>query len=158
MGKNMSKIRKLTFSAMVVGSYVVVIYFTQGFSFGAFQIRIATSLYALAYIYPFLSIPLGIANVIANLLCGGLGVIDIIGGGIVGGLTAWIVGIIGKKQWNVWFSVIPITIVPGCIVSIWLSLILQVPYPILVINLCAGQILPAILGVALVKKIRKLDV
>lgn len=154
----MSKNHKLTFSAMITGSYVVVIYFTQGFSFGAFQIRIATSLYALGYIYPFLALPLGIANIISNLLCGGLGIIDIIGGGIVGGLTTWIVSIIGKKQLNVWFTMIPIIIIPGCIVSLWLSAILQVSYFILVINLCVGQILPAVIGVILIKQIRKLKI
>lgn len=154
----MSKNHKLTFSAMIIGSYVVVIYFTQGFSFGAFQIRIATSLYALGYVYPFLALPLGIANVIANLLCGGLGMVDIVGGGIVGGLTTWIVGIIGKKQLNVWFTIIPIIIVPGGIVSLWLSAILQIPYLILIANLCIGQILPAILGVVLIKQVRKLKI
>lgn len=153
----MSKNHKLTFSAMIIGGYVVVIYFTQGFSFGAFQIRIATSLYALGYIYPFLALPLGIANIIANLLCGGMGIVDIIGGGVVGGLTTWIVSIMGKKQLNVWFTIIPIIIVPGCIVSLWLSAILQIPYLILVINLCVGQIIPAIVGVILIKHIRKLN-
>ncbi len=154
----MSENHKLTFSAIIIGSYVAVIYITQGFSFGAFQIRIATSLYALAYLYPFLALPLGIANIIANLLCGGLGIIDIVGGGIVGGLTSWIVGIMGKKQLNVWFTIIPIIIVPGCIVSLWLSAILNIPYLILVANLCVGQTLPAILGVVLIKQIRKLKI
>lgn len=154
----MSNIRKLTFSAMVVAGYVVIIYFTQGFSFGVFQIRVANSLYALAYVYPFLWFPLGIANVIANLLCGGLGFIDILGGGIVGSVTTWVVGILGKRQWNVWLIIIPIIIIPACVVSLWLSMILQMPYLVLVINLCIGQIIPAFLGVILVKKMVKLNI
>ena len=52
--------RKLTISAMVVALYIVVLYLTQSVSFGAYQIRIATSLYALAYAFPFLVIPMGI--------------------------------------------------------------------------------------------------
>ena len=48
--ENMSKVQKLTVSAMVMALYVVVLYFTQSFSFGAYQIRIATALYALAYL------------------------------------------------------------------------------------------------------------
>jgi len=44
--------RKLTISAMVVALYIVVLYLTQSVSFGAYQIRIATSLYALAYEFP----------------------------------------------------------------------------------------------------------
>ena len=50
--------RKLTISAMVVALYIVLIYLTQGISFGAYQIRIATSLYALAYAFPFLIVPM----------------------------------------------------------------------------------------------------
>ena len=45
--------RKLTISAMVVALYIVLIYLTQGISFGAYQIRIATSLYALAYAFAY---------------------------------------------------------------------------------------------------------
>lgn len=66
--ENMSKVQKLTVSAMVMALYVVVLYFTQSFSFGAYQIRIATALYALAYLFPFLVLPLGFANFIANFL------------------------------------------------------------------------------------------
>ena len=33
--ENMSKVQKLTVSAMVMALYVVVLYFTQSFSFGA---------------------------------------------------------------------------------------------------------------------------
>mgnify|MGYP002721782455 CR=1 FL=1 len=65
--------RKLTISAMVVALYIVVLYVTQSVSFGAYQIRIATSLYALAYAFPFLVIPMGIGNLISNFLFGGLG-------------------------------------------------------------------------------------
>ena len=82
--ENMSKVQKLTVSAMVMALYVVVLYFTQSFSFGAYQIRIATALYALAYLFPFLVLPLGFANFIANFLFGGLGLLDWFGGCFVG--------------------------------------------------------------------------
>ena len=72
--------RKLTISAMVVALYIVVLYVTQSVSFGAYQIRIATSLYALAYAFPFLVIPMGIGNLISNFLFGGLGIFDMVGG------------------------------------------------------------------------------
>ena len=41
----MSRVQKMTFSAMVMAMYIVILYFTQSFSFGAYQIRIATALY-----------------------------------------------------------------------------------------------------------------
>ena len=57
----MTRLQKLTFSAMVMALYIVVLCLTSSFSFGAYQIRIATSLYALAYLFPFLVVPLGLA-------------------------------------------------------------------------------------------------
>ena len=83
----MSSTKKLTISAMVVALYIVVLYLTQSVSFGAYQIRIATSLYALAYAFPFLVIPMGIGNLISNFLFGGLGILDMVGGFGVGILT-----------------------------------------------------------------------
>ena len=62
----MSRVQKMTFSAMVMAMYIVILYFTQSFSFGAYQIRIATALYALAYLFPFLVLPLGLANFISS--------------------------------------------------------------------------------------------
>ena len=85
--KDMGKVQKMTFSAMIMALYVVLVYITQSFSFGAYQIRIATSVYALAYLFPFLVLPLGLANSISNTLFGGLGLLDTIGGGIAGILT-----------------------------------------------------------------------
>ena len=70
-----TNVRKLTTSGIVIALYVVILFMTQSFSFGAYQIRIVTSLYALSYLFPFLVIPLGLANFIANML-GGFGIID----------------------------------------------------------------------------------
>ena len=44
----MSRVQKMIFSAMVMAMYIVILYFTQSFSFGAYQIRIATALYEYA--------------------------------------------------------------------------------------------------------------
>ena len=56
------RVRKLTTSGIVIALYIVILFMTQSFSFGAYQIRIVTSLYALSYLFPFLVIPLGLAN------------------------------------------------------------------------------------------------
>lgn len=42
--KNLSNVQKLTISGVVIALYVVVLFMTQSFSFGAYQIRIATTL------------------------------------------------------------------------------------------------------------------
>lgn len=149
--EDMSNVQKLTLSAMVIALYVTVLACTQSFSFGAYQIRIATSLYALSYLFPFLVFPLGLANFIANMLFGGLGIIDMIGGCLVGILTTTLITGIHRFKWNPCLMILPIVLVPGLGVSVWLSFLLHMPYPALAFSLCIGQIIPAICGFLLVK-------
>ena len=143
--------RKLTISAMVVALYIVVLYLTQSVSFGAYQIRIATSLYALAYAFPFLVIPMGIGNLISNFLFGGLGILDMIGGFGVGILTTGIIVGMRKIGLSAWWAMLPIIFVPAFCVPLWLSPLLGLPYWPLVLNLIVGQTIPAVLGSVFVK-------
>lgn len=153
--ENMSKVQKLTVSAMVMALYVVVLYFTQSFSFGAYQIRIATALYALAYLFPFLVLPLGFANFIANFLFGGLGLLDWFGGCFVGIIVTAIIVLIRRKSWSRWLMILPIILVPGLGVSSYLSYLLHVPYSVLATSLCIGQSVPAVCGVVLVNVLQR---
>lgn len=146
---------KISISGMVIALYVVIMYFTQGFSFGQYQIRIATSLYALTAVFPFLVLPMGISNLLSNTLMGGLGPFDMIGGALVGILTSSIVYLIKKYKFNDWFILIPIVFIPGLLVPIWLSFLLKAPYFALSISLCIGQVIPAFVGVILIKRLRK---
>ena len=139
-----TNVRKLTTSGIVIALYVVILFMTQSFSFGAYQIRIVTSLYALSYLFPFLVIPLGLANFIANML-GGFGIIDMVGGFIVGIVTSGIVMLI----------IFPITLVPGLGVALWLSPMVHMPYGALALSLCIGQTVPAVCGVALSKALEQ---
>ena len=147
--------KRMTIASMVIAVYIVVLYVTQGISFGAYQIRIATALYALAYWYPFLVVPLGIANLIANFLFGGLGPLDMLGGCAVGMITTWLIVQIRQHHGNVWLTVLPIWWVPSLVVSLWLSYLLQLPYGMLVINLSVGQLPPAICGEFLIHALAK---
>ena len=153
--ENMSKVQKLTVSAMVMALYVVVLYFTQSFSFGAYQIRIATALYALAYLFPFLVLPLGFAKFIANFLFGGLGLLDWFGGCFVGIIVTAIIVLIRRKGWSRWLMILPIILVPGLGVSSYLSYLLHVPYSVLATSLCIGQSVPAVCGVVLVNVLQR---
>lgn len=153
--ENMSKVHKLTVSAMVMALYVVVLYFTQSFSFGAYQIRIATALYALAYLFPFLVLPLGFANFIANFLFGGLGLLDWFGGCFVGIIVTAIIVLIRRKGWSRWLMILPIILVPGLGVPSYLSYLLHVPYSVLATSLCIGQSVPAVCGVVLVNVLQR---
>ena len=93
--------KRLTLSALVIALYVVIMFCTQSFAFGQFQIRIATTIYSLSYIFPFLVLPLGIANIISNTIMGGLGVLDMLGGGLVGITTSFLIVLIRKYKLNI---------------------------------------------------------
>ena len=145
-----SKTQKLTISAMVLALYVVIMWLTQSFSFGAYQIRLATALYSLSYLFPFLVMPLGLANMVSNLILGGFGLPDILGGLAVGIVTAFLNYLIRRKNWSPLLVSIPIILVPGLGVAVWLSGILNISYWAMAASLLIGQLLPGILGAVLV--------
>lgn len=147
--------KRMTISSMVIAVYIALLYVTQSISFGPYQIRIATALYALAFMYPFLVVPMGIANFAANFLFGGLGLLDMAGGCFVGLLTTWLIVQIRRRGWNVWMTALPIWWVPSLCVSLWLSYLLDLPYSALVLSLSVGQLLPAICGVFLIHALAK---
>ena len=152
---HMSKTHKLTLSAMMIAIYVVAMYCTQSSAFGAYQIRIATAIYALSYLFPFLVLPLGFANFLSNALFGGLGPLDMLGGCLVGLITTALIVLIRRQGWNRWLIALPILLVPGLGVATWLSYLLQIPYPAMAFSLCVGQIAPAICGVLLVRVLER---
>ncbi|MDF2500451.1 MAG: hypothetical protein K0Q77_1165 [Anaerosporomusa subterranea] len=152
--KMMTISRQIAISGLVAAVYIAAMMLTQGFAFGQYQIRIATSLYALSAIYPFLIIPLAVSNLLSNLLMGGLGLPDIIGGGIVGLLTASLVYLVPRWRLNDWLIALPIIFCPGLLVPVWLSYLIPVPYEVLAVSLLIGQIIPGITGVILVKQLR----
>ncbi len=144
--------KKLTISAMIIAIYVVIMYCTQSFAFGAVQVRIATALYSLSYVFPFLVLPLGIANLVSNIL-GGMGIVDMLGGCGVGIITSLCVYMVKRFRLPFFLVAIPIVLGPGLIVPIWLSFFTDVPYGVLVVNLCLGQLAPAVLGAASIRVI-----
>lgn len=146
--------KKLTFSAMMAAVYIAVMLLTQGFAFGEFQVRIATSLYALSYLFPFLAVPLALANSLSNVI-GGLGILDIVGGLVVGlvvGGAVVAIRAVGLPPWCVFF---PVAFGPGLIVPLWLTRIIGVPYWALVASISVGQLTPAVVGCVLIYALSK---
>ena len=84
---------------------------------------------------------------------GGLGLLDMIGGLIVGLLTA--AGCYYLRKLNIFLVAIPILIIPTIMVPIWLSFILNIPYLMLVLSVGIGQIIPSIAGVLLLRYLEK---
>ncbi len=155
LSRQYSNIGKLTISGVVIALYCVIMYFTQSISFGPYQVRIATAIYAFAYLYPFLVLPLGVANFLSNML-GGFGLVDMLGGCIVSIITSYLVMLINRYKLPIWSCTVPIILIPGTIVPIWLSIINSLPYGVLVVSLCIGQVIPGIVGVILIKTLGKI--
>lgn len=146
-----TKTQKLTISGMVMALYIAILFTTQSISFGPVQIRIATTLYALSYYFPFLIVPLGLANLISNFLFGGLGLLDMFGGCLVGMITTFLIVQIRQRHWNIWLCALPVLLVPGLLVPIWLSYLLHLPYLPLAASVTAGQAVPSVCGVLVIQ-------
>lgn len=153
--KEFSTVQKISIAALCMAGYVVVMLYTQSFAFGQYQIRIATAIYGLSALFPFLVIPLGLANFISNMLMGGLGPLDMIGGALVGFSTCAAIAWTQARKWPVWTIAIFITLIPGLVVPIWLSMLIAVPYMVLMPLLVVGQIVPGIVGAVLVSALSK---
>lgn len=145
----MSSTKKLSISAIVIAIYVAIVYATASIAFGQYQIRFATALYALSYQFPFLVVPLGVANSMANFLSGQ--VLDGLGGFFAGVATAYLIYLIRKLKLPKFLVFLPILIVPTLLVPIWLQYILGVNYFVLVVSLFMGQIVPSLLGIGVLK-------
>lgn len=153
--QELSKTKKLTISALLIAFYIVIMFCTQSFAFGQYQIRIATSMYALSAIFPFLIIPMGVANFLSNTLMGGLGPLDMIGGTLVGILTCSVIVWSKKRGLSNFFIALAIIFIPGLLVPVWLSIILDIPYVVLASGLVIGQIIPGLTGAVLASALEK---
>ena len=150
--------QKLVFSALCIALYIVVMACTQSFAFGQYQIRIATALYGLSALFPFLIVPFGLANIISNTLMGGLGLPDIIGGGIVGVLTTGAI-VLGKRcGCGNWIIALAVTFIPGLGVPVWLAAILNLPYWLLASSVLVGQAICGVAGMLLVTALERVGV
>ena len=149
--KTFSNTKAITVSALIMAAFIAVMYVNQGFAFGPFQIRFASAFYATSFLFPFLIIPLGLANALSNLFFGGLGVFDIVGGLGVGILTAALVALVRKLKLPMWMVILPIILAPGFIVPLWLAPLTGMPYWVLVGLICGGQTPPAVLGYVLIR-------
>ena len=152
--KIVSLTQKITLSALVVALYVTVMMFTQSFAFGQYQVRIATSLYALSGIFPFLTFPLGVANFLSNTLMGGLGPLDMAGGIAVGLLTAGSIARFKDSSRVCWAAFLSISLIPGLGVPLWLSWLLHIPYFVLMPSVMVGQVISGAFGALLLSVLK----
>jgi len=150
--------KTLTFSAIVMAAYIALMYLTQSIAFLPQQMRVATALYATSYLFPFLIVPLALANSLSNTLMGGLGFFDIVGGFFVGLVTAGLVALPRKLRLPMWLVIPPIILAPALIVPLWLAPLMEMPYWAVVLGLGIGQTPPAILGYILIRALSKREI
>ncbi len=155
--KNLSRTQQLTIAALCMALYLVVMICTQSFAFGQYQVRIATALYGLSAVFPFLVIPFVLANVIANTLMGGLGPLDMLGGGLVAFMTCLTIVCVKRCHLGNWAIMLAITLIPGLGVPVWLSLLLELPYWLLVSTILVGQLISGIVGMVLVTALERCE-
>ena len=151
----MSRTKKITFSAIIIAIYIILMYLTQSFAFGQIQVRIATALYALAAPFPFLILPLALANGFSNLLLNNP--IDAICGFAIGLITSYVIYLIRQSELPDYLIFLPICFIIGLGVPIWLSIMLHIPYWLLALNLLIGQAICGVIGVILLKAVKKFE-
>ena len=153
--KQFNNTQRLTISAISIAMYLALMIGTQGFAFGQYQVRIATVLYGLSAIFPFTIPAFGIANFVSNTVMGGFGMVDAIGGAIVGLLTTGLIVLAKRQGLGNWVLIPIITFVPGLIVPIWLTYFLPVPYWVLVSSLVVGQFVCGVVSYFLINALEK---
>ncbi|WP_127148094.1 QueT transporter family protein [Veillonella sp. VA139] len=153
--KQFNNTQRLTISAISIAMYLALMIGTQGFAFGQYQVRIATALYGLSAIFPFTIPAFTIANFLSNTVMGGFGMVDAIGGAIVGLLTTGLIVLAKRQGLGNWVLIPIITFVPGLIVPIWLSYFLPVPYWVLVSSLVVGQFVCGVVSYFLINALEK---
>ena len=143
--KNLTKTQKLTISALCMALYLVVMMCTQSFAFGQYQVRIATA-------------PFGLVNVLANTLMGGLGPLDMLGGGLVGIMTSLTIVYAKRHDLGNWAVMLAITLIPGLGVPVWLSVLLDLPYWLLASTVLVGQFISGVVGMVLVTALERCEI
>ena len=153
--KQFNNTQRLTISAISIAMYLALMISTQGFAFGQYQVRIATALYGLSAIFPFTIPAFSLANFVSNTVMGGFGLVDSIGGAIVGLLTTGLIVLAKRQGLGNWVLIPIITFVPGLIVPIWLTYFLPVPYWVLVSSLVVGQFVCGVVSYFLINALEK---
>lgn len=126
--------RKLAFQGMMMAAYIVLSLAISPIAFGLVQARISTGMYAMAFYFPELILPLTIGNVIVN-FNSPFGLVDWVVGALCGLTVTYTI----SKLKNKWLVPIPIIFFPTVFVSVMLHNMVQVPLWQTVIYVGIGQ-------------------
>ncbi len=138
-------IRYLTKASLIAAIYIVLIilqvlpYPIVGLTFGPIQLRIAEGLAILPLVESAAIPGLFVGSLLANLILSsfsGFGLVDIIGGSLTTLLAAYLT----SKAKNKFIGMIPPVLLNGLIVSIWVSFLTKISYPLIVLGISIGEL------------------
>src|SRR2546422_10198696 len=128
--------RWLASNALLAAVYAAVALVLPATAFANY--RLTPALYALAAFNSGLIPGLALGNALAGIPQGPL---DILLGGVIGLVTAWVC-----SRVNPWASPLAILIVPTLVVPLWLSVLFSAPYKAVAVGLLTGQAFSALLA------------
>jgi hypothetical protein len=142
----------VSLTAIFAALYAVGVVVLAPISFQVFQVRVADALLPLAIIFGWPAVlGLSLGAVVANFF-GGLGIVDIVGGGIANFLATYFAWNIGQRRMKGSWAVAVITqiAVVTIIVGSYLSYLLQMPLVISLVGVLLGSVVAiGLLGYAL---------
>lgn len=139
-------IRYLTKASLIAAIYIVLVviqvlpYPVVGLTFGPVQLRLAEGLAILPLVESAAIPGLFVGCLLSNLILAsfsGFGLIDIIGGSLVTLLAAYLT----SKAKNKFVGMIPPVLLNGLIVSIWVSVLTKISYPLVVLGISIGELI-----------------
>ena len=133
---------ELTLAAVFAALYAVGVVVLEPVSFQVFQVRVADALLPLCMLFGWPAIlGLTLGTIVANLF-GGLGPIDIVGGGfanLIAGYVAWRISLNKGKPW-LFLGVVSQVIIVTAMVGTYLSYLFGMPVEVGLLGVLLGSI------------------
>jgi uncharacterized membrane protein len=133
---------ELTLAAVFAALYAVSVVVLEPVSFQVFQVRVADALLPLCMLFGWPAIlGLTLGTIVANLF-GGLGPIDIVGGGfanLIAGYVAWRISLNKGKSW-LFLGVVSQVIIVTAMVGTYLSYLFGMPVEVGLLGVLLGSI------------------
>jgi uncharacterized membrane protein len=140
-------------AAVIAALYIVLTVLLAPISYGLVQVRVAEALTVLPVLTPVAVPALFIGCLIANIF-GGLGLVDILGGSTITLLAAFATYSLRHRPDVI--PLLPPVLFNAFLLSIYLHVILKVPYWLMVLSIGAGQTVAVYgLGLPLLRYLKK---
>ena len=139
-------------TGIIAALYIALTGVLAPLSFGPLQFRASEALTVLPILYPEAVPALFIGVLLSNMFFGGLGLLDIIGGSLATLIAAYLTYRYRKH----WFAYLSPIVVNALVVSVYLSVLLKLPYIPTVLSIGASEaVVVYVLGFPLVQYLKR---